>query len=397
MKISLSPSRRSRHHRQVVSLFRGLKKQPPQPYKLARLVDQRRREEAGRAGIHLVCDIDKTYLETEFESVVRMARIAFEGASDKITVAGAAEVLLSARWGDLEAPLAEAEPGVPRPLHFVSSSPPQLRPVLEEKMALDGLDWSSDTFKNQAYNIRMGRMDLLRQHVAYKSLAILNLAATAAPGSRFLLIGDNAESDAYIYAGLSLLLSGRLSVRGYRIYLETAGVEAEVAEDLTAGLPVLLGREGGAHAGGGPEVLAVLIRNVPGYALAAEPPLTDLAETFDNFFQAAILLMRHGVLPVERLWPLTRSFHNHHGMSRRSLAAALTAVREAAPAPAALAQAAADALRRLGADPAAARPGGEPPRALVQSLGRSRAAVMGLGEPEILKHAAAWAARLAAE
>ena len=99
-----------------------------------KLIDHRAREpfpdQAGLA--HVVCDIDKTYLETEFESLTRVASIAFESATDKITVTGATDVLLAVRWGAMEAPLSD---DWPRPLHFVSSSPPQLRAVLEEKLA----------------------------------------------------------------------------------------------------------------------------------------------------------------------------------------------------------------------------------------------------------------------
>ncbi len=368
----------------MVSLWRSLKKPTPQPYRLAKLVDNRSLEAVGRSGIHVVCDIDKTYLETEFESLIRMARIAFEAASDKITVTGASEVLLLARWGDMDAPLPPGPDGggFPRSLHFVSSSPPQLRSVLEEKMTLDGLDWSSDTFKNQAYNLRMGRMDLLKQHVAYKSLAILNLIAAAGAGSRFLLIGDNAESDAYIYTGIKLLLEGRLGSGGYQAYLEAAGVEKDVARSLAGNLP----------GSAGTRVVGVLIRNVPGYVFVAEPPLTDVVQTFDNFFQAALLLMVYGILPASKLWELARSFHNHHGMTRRQIGAMLAAV-SGRGAPADLVAAAEEALARLHIDGGV----GEPPAALVASLAATSRTLEGMSELDILRHARLWMQRLHAQ
>ena len=359
----------------------SLKKSAPAPYKLARLVDSRQREETGKGGVHIICDIDKTYLETEFESVIRMARIAFEVASDKVTVSGASEVLQLARWGSLTAAL-PAGGEYPRCLHFVSSSPPQLRSVLAEKMMMDGLDWSSDTFKNQAYNIRMGRMDLLRQHVAYKSLAILTVVASAGPEARFTLIGDNAESDAYIYAGIKLLLDGRLSEAAYRSYLELAGVESGTAAELASGLPAQRGAR----------VDSVLIRNVPGYELAEAPPLTDLVQTFDNFFQAALLLIVGGVLGEEHLWPLVRSFHNHYGIRQRQLGALLTILAETPGVAPAIAAAAASARSHLH------RPTGpqERPAAFVRSLELDHVQLGQLSETEILGYARLWQARLAA-
>ena len=391
-----------------MSLWRTLKKPAGGPYRLSRLVDSRRLEAGGRGGAHVVCDIDKTYLETEFESVLRMARIAFEGPGDKVTVTGASEVLLLARWGDPDAPLPQDAAGtVPRALHFVSSSPPQLRAVLEEKLTMDGLDWSSDTFKNQAYNIRMGRMDLLRQHVAYKSQAILNLVAEAGPGSQFLMIGDNAESDAYIYTGLKLLLEGRLGSAGYQAYLETAGVEPDVAREVTKEYQAARAGEHGVR------VAAVLLRDVPGYTFVTEPPLTDAVQTFDNFFEAALLLMAHGLIPAACLWALTRSFHNHHGMTRRQLAAMLRAPAVAArlaagkgggsdrglagsPALRPLVEACDKSLSRL-LEGATLRSPLAASDALVQSLTTDPAAHLALDEAGILRHARRWMERLHAQ
>lgn len=306
----------------MVGFWRSLTKPMAQPYQVTKLIDFQRREEVLRSGLHFVCDIDKTYLETEFDSVARMARIAFESATDKITVAGAAAVLQLARWGDPEAIVVDSDSDstYPRPLHFVSSSPPQLRAVLEEKMQMDGLDWSSDTFKNQAYNLRMGRMDLLRQHVAYKTQAILNLVAAAGPGARFVMIGDNAESDGYIYCGIKLLLDGRLSPAAMATWLEAGGVEAGVAREVTASV----------GAARGTKVSAILIRRVPGYPVIAQPPLSDCIQTFESFYQAGLLLMARGLLPSSALWPLTRRFHNQHGLTRRTLRANLDAIAKVA-------------------------------------------------------------------
>ena len=371
-------------------LIKSLTRGNSDPYRVARLIDHRRREpEAPAGGRHLVCDIDKTYLETEFESFVRIARIAFEAAADKVTVAGASDVLLAARWGDLNAPFPAPGSGdsLPHPLHFVSSSPPQLRAVLEEKLMMDGLDWSTDTFKDQAYNLRMRRMDLLRQHVAYKSLAILRLVAASGVGARFCLIGDNAESDGFIYVGIKLFVEGRLSPAGYCTYLEAAGVEAMAAADLVGQLKIPAGVE----------IDAILIRNVPGYAFQREPLLTDPVQTFDNFFQAGLLLCAHGIIPPAALWDLARKFLNRHGLARNDLVASLAPMAGgAAVFGQALADAARETLARLGRGAAALgkESGGSPSGDRASLRRRDLAEFLELSEERIIERARAWQEKL---
>lgn len=272
-----------------------------QTYDLGKLVDHRLLDPVvfDHPGTHIICDIDKTYLETDFESIARMAKIAFERADEKVTVAGAREVLLEARWGyDPD----QGPSAPPKALHFVSSSPPQLRKVLEEKLMIDGLDWSSDTFKNQAYNIRMGRMDLLRQHVGYKSLAILNLVTKVPSGSTIYMIGDNAESDAYIYFGIKSLLDRSLSKEGYLQYLAAGGVEKSSLKEVDQIITQIPKAE----------VSEIFIRHVPGYDFIECSPMTDTMIRFENFYEVAMVLIATGVIPPGSMWKLSRSFHNRY-------------------------------------------------------------------------------------
>lgn len=72
-------------------------------YELKALVSSRMLEPFTQfdAATHVICDLDKTYLETEFESWIKMAKIPFESPHDKITVPGASEVLEMVRWGEI--------------------------------------------------------------------------------------------------------------------------------------------------------------------------------------------------------------------------------------------------------------------------------------------------------
>ncbi len=98
-------------------------------YDVFRLVDCEYRpplRKSYQAGVHVFCDIDKTYLETQFESVSSLVKIAYESAEAKITVKGAPDVLRALIDDTWE------KNGENRFLHFVSSSPPQLRSVLAQ-------------------------------------------------------------------------------------------------------------------------------------------------------------------------------------------------------------------------------------------------------------------------
>lgn len=286
----------------MARILPSLSRQRTERYDLWRVVNSRVVEQFpdGNKSIQFICDIDKTYLETEFESLVKMAKIAFfEGAHDKVTVEGAAEVLLALRWGDMN-DLSQNAREYPRPLHFVSSSPPQLRGVLEEKLTLDGLDWSSDTFKDQAYNIRKGRFDLLRHQVAYKSAAIINLMKE--PLSSYYMLGDSAESDAYIYLGIKLFLEKKISLEAYKNYLSFSGVEKSAAEAILTHL----------YESVSAQVSGILIRNLPKYHFISEPPLTDPIFLFADYYDVVLYFAYRKLLAESQLWHLTRIFHNFY-------------------------------------------------------------------------------------
>lgn len=286
-----------------MSFLRKLLKVSTQDYKLRALVSSRTLEPLNRfeRAVHVFCDLDKTYLETEFESWIKMAKIPFESPHDKITVPGASEVLELVRWGG--DPKSGARPK--SALHFVSSSPPQLRLALDGKLTLDRLEWSTDTFKNQTYNLRMGRLDLLRHHIAYKTKAILDIVSKLTEGSRVVMIGDNAEYDAFIYTGVRLFIEKKLTRQGLRDWLLGAQVEVPVIEqvvrqDLTVADNIV--------------VDGIYIRLVPGYASVVSSRFNGTWCEFEHWAQIAWTLMKKGVISTKSLPILIRSFHNLHGV-----------------------------------------------------------------------------------
>lgn len=286
-----------------MSFLRKLFRMTTSHYELKALVSSRMLESLNRfdGGVHVFCDLDKTYLETEFESWIKMAKIPFESPHDKITVPGASEVLELIRWGGEPKSSLSPRSGI----HFVSSSPPQLRLALDGKLTLDHVEWSSDTFKNQTYNLRMARMDLLRHHIAYKTKAILDIATKLKDGSRVLLIGDNAEYDAFIYTGVRLYLEKRINKQGLRDWLRGAKVEDSVISQV-------ISDDASGH--GNISVAGIYIRSVPGYSGSMVSRFEGTWYQFESWMQVSWSLMEQGIIDPSALPGIIRSFHNFHGV-----------------------------------------------------------------------------------
>ncbi len=141
-------------------------------------------------------DIDKTYLLTRFESPLAMAKIPFEGAQDKRPNPGMPALLSSVT-------------GRGYPLFFISASPPQLGKVLLQRMELDGVRPSGVTFKDQLRLLFRGRPRKLVKHVGFKLKALLEYRCELPAQARWILIGDDAESDAMCYSLFADLCAGR--------------------------------------------------------------------------------------------------------------------------------------------------------------------------------------------
>jgi hypothetical protein len=286
-----------------VGFLRSLFRITTRDYELKALVSARMLEPLDKFsdGIHVFCDLDKTYLETEFESWIKMAKIPFESPHDKITVPGASEVLECLRWGGDPKLSQSPKSG----LHFVSSSPPQLRLALDGKLTLDHLEWTSDTFKNQSYNLRMARIDLLRHHIAYKTKAILDIATRLPDGSRIIMIGDNAEYDAFIYTGVRLFLEGRFNLAGLKDWLRGAQVEESVIGQVVSSQTMVPKNL---------KIVGIFIRSLPGYGQDKAGRFESGIYRFDQWIQIAWNLILNSMIHVNALPKLVRSFHNFHGV-----------------------------------------------------------------------------------
>ena len=171
----------------------------------------------GWVGDVFVCDIDRTYLATRFSSLKGMARIPFEFAVDKVAIDGMTTLLKEVRRGP-------DEMSRQTPLYFVSASPAQLRPVIERKMLLDGLEFDGTTFKDWVRVVFSGRLKRFREQLGFKLTALLSARGDLPAGARETLIGDDHESDALAFVIYADVIAGRLRGDALLQTLERHGV-----------------------------------------------------------------------------------------------------------------------------------------------------------------------------
>lgn len=146
-------------------------------------------------------DLDKTYLRTEFDTLRQLVRTALQKAHEKVSVPGAAALIRElAAQGDSR-------------LCIVSGSPRQMRAVLEEKLALDGIVFDELVLKDNVGNLLRGRFRALRGQVGFKLPALLESRARAPVEAEECLFGDDAEADAFIYSLYADMVAGRVDER----------------------------------------------------------------------------------------------------------------------------------------------------------------------------------------
>lgn len=163
-------------------------------------------------------DLDKTYLRTDFDSLRQLLRTAFEGPERKRAVPGASQLLKELR-----------RRGETR-LSFISGSPRQMRKVLTQKLALDGVEFDEFILKPNLRNLLTGRFRALREQVGYKLPALLTGRAGLPFDTVETCFGDDAEADGFIYSLYGDLIAGRVEPAVLDRVLLGAGCYADDAE-----------------------------------------------------------------------------------------------------------------------------------------------------------------------
>lgn len=159
-------------------------------------------------------DLDKTYLQTEFETVRGLLRAATESAGAKRSVPGM-HALLSAlsQWQ-------------PARVVVVSGSPTFLRARFEEMFRLQGVRCDRLVLKDFVGAVRRGRLRSIKAQLPYKLLAHLQtrlwLAEQQADVAE-ICFGDDAEVDALVYCLYADVCSRRVDATRLRGLLRRTG------------------------------------------------------------------------------------------------------------------------------------------------------------------------------
>lgn len=252
-------------------------------------------------------DLDKTYLRTEFDTVRDLLRTAFESASQKRTVPGAAALLREIRSTD------------PLGIYIVSGSPEQLRRVLEAKLRLDGVRWDGFVLKPQLSNILKGKFRFIKDQVGYKLSVLLESRQDMPPEIDELMFGDDAEADAFIYSIYSDLCAGRVKMD----VLEQVLVNAGVYED---DLPRILDlAEHAPRHDGGRRIFIHLDRVSSPDAFGA---FGRRVVPFYNYLQPALVLLELGAVTASGVLRVAAELVLGHGFTGDALAASYTDLAE---------------------------------------------------------------------
>lgn len=190
------------------------------------------------------------------------------------------------------------------PLHFVSSSPPQLRSVLEEKISMDGLTWSSDSFKDQIYNIKRGQLSLLKHQVSYKMASILSLCSMFKRPEKILLIGDNAETDPFIYLLVKKILQGEIDQKTCVRLMGFLEVPSNVGQQIFERCGQLVRCID----------VQIMIRTVPKKKVFIPETFQKDFYLFKDYFEASLTGHSLGLLSIQDVRDIMILMHNFHGV-----------------------------------------------------------------------------------
>lgn len=163
-----------------------------------------------------VWDLDKTYLDTAFESLGGLWRTLRETAFQKRNVPGTATLVRALRdyWQETHQGRKDF------PIFFVTGSPPQLESKIHDKLAYDGIYPFGLFFKDNLQNVAPSRWWRLTQQVGFKLQALLQLRLHLGENVRQILWGDDSEADAIIYSLYSDLCARRLDDKDARTILK---------------------------------------------------------------------------------------------------------------------------------------------------------------------------------
>lgn len=175
----------------------------------------------------LMWDIDKTYLDTKFETIRGLFKTIMEKPFQKKNVPGTS-VLVRLLRANFERKYPESR----MPIFFITASPPQMEQKVIRKLQLDGINPYGLFCKDNLKNLRPKRFWKLTQQVGYKIQALLLLRKMLHPNVKQVLWGDDSESDSIVYCLYSDICARRYQQDELRSILASLRVVGEQLESI---------------------------------------------------------------------------------------------------------------------------------------------------------------------
>ena len=291
----------------------------------------------------LVCrwDLDKTYLQSEFETLREMMRIPFQKGEDKVAAPGVAALIRGMRETALSR-------GRSIRVYFVSASPPQIGRAIRRKLELDGIVYDGIVFKNQLHRLMRGKFRHLREQVGYKLTELLAARRDEPPAAREYLFGDDWESDPLIYSLYADVVARRVDAADLGAVLRAVRVDPPLIERACKLAAELEPLEAVAR------IFINLERPTPPAKLRAYG--ARLVPTF-NYLQTAACLYADDVLSAAGVMQVARSLVEDSSYTPERLTNSLSDITRRGHLPAAAAAALRGALRAAALLPPPAPPG----------------------------------------
>ena len=182
-----------------------------------------------------VWDLDKTYLDTRFQSLRDLWKTIIERAFQKKNVPGTSSLVRALQdfWQ-------QETSDTHLPIFFITASPPQLERKIFEKLEIDGIQPFGAFFKDNLKNLTPKRFWRLNKQVGYKIQSLMQLRLKLREDVRQVLWGDDSESDAIIYNLYSDICSRRRSRGELKKILKHLSVSSDQIDtilQLQSGVP----------------------------------------------------------------------------------------------------------------------------------------------------------------
>lgn len=261
-------------------------------------------------GYIFISDIDRTYLDTQIDSLGGLFRAAFEAPERKVNVPGFSTVLRAVRRGPFEQPQKN-------PIFFLSASPPQMASKILAKMHLDAVDHDGIIFKNQLKHVRSGNFTKLREQLSYKLAALLMIWKAAPKNSKLIFFGDDSESDALVFSLFAEVVAA--GVRGKTLFelLTFLGVARQEAIHVAWYSRTLGEARFPVHAA----FINLETDSQPQYYDRLGPFIFAT----DNSLQASLALAEFGLIRARAVVSVAKDLILHHDISPKELAESIEA------------------------------------------------------------------------